>query len=109
MASRKPGGRHSNDHANYRLIAALPTVDEAVCKDTPFLPTPRDEWPMLDRLFRLLREDMVSALREVISTLAPEGGQETEAQVVAIRERDAARLRPDRPRRAQFQGVLHAA
>lgn len=74
LENRAPGGRHNNDDPNYRLIASLPTVEEALCRKEPFLPTPGDRWPLLDRLFRLLREDVVSTLRDAIDALMPPSG-----------------------------------
>ncbi|CAN0020835.1 unnamed protein product, partial [Laminaria digitata] len=54
------GGRHSNDHADFRLITIVPSVDEVLCEKLPFLPTSGGpNTPHLDRLFRLLRHDMV--------------------------------------------------
>jgi hypothetical protein len=68
-----PGGRHDNDHADFRKIAILPTADEIACTESPFLRfaaaldedetvTNRDVY--LDHLYRLLREDMLYELRE---------------------------------------------
>ena len=33
-----PGGRHDNDHADFRSIAIMPTSSEALCQKPPFLP-----------------------------------------------------------------------
>jgi hypothetical protein len=68
-----PGGRHDNDFADFRHIAILPTSDEFLCAEKPFyrradevLATPWDKRIIahLDNQFRLLREDMLSELRE---------------------------------------------
>eukprot|EP00051_Salpingoeca_urceolata_P025827 m.470433 g.470433 ORF g.470433 m.470433 type:complete len:1716 (-) comp20369_c0_seq2:130-5277(-) len=71
-----PGGRHDNDHANYRDIEVIPTAAELTCRDKPFLPfapsendSPADETAeaeaeLLDRQFRLMREDLVGPLRD---------------------------------------------
>ncbi|CAM9987829.1 unnamed protein product, partial [Discosporangium mesarthrocarpum] len=59
-----PGGRHDNDHADFRSIRILPSHEELTCSTQPFLPTPRDEWPHLDRQFRLLRHDMVASIKD---------------------------------------------
>ncbi|EJU00451.1 NFX1-type zinc finger-containing protein 1 [Dacryopinax primogenitus] len=67
-----PGGRHDNDHVNFREIAILPTTDEIHCKTPVFLrtavevediPTDQRLQTHLDNQFRLLREDMLSELR----------------------------------------------
>ncbi|KAF5631693.1 NFX1-type zinc finger-containing protein [Fusarium sp. NRRL 52700] len=68
-----PGGRHDNDHANFRDISIYPTSDELLSTDPPYLQrlgevfdTPMDTRSQAyrDWLFRLLREDMLSELRE---------------------------------------------
>ena len=68
-----PGGRHDNDHADYRKIAIYPTADELSSTERPFYrradalaETPFDSRPgvHLDNQFRLLREDFLAELRE---------------------------------------------
>ena len=69
-----PGGRHDNDFADFRNIAILPTVDELASKCAAFLrPSTALDGPdtaetrvamHLDNQFRLLREDMLYAMRE---------------------------------------------
>lgn len=68
-----PGGRHDNDHANFRDIAIYPTRDELLSTTKPFYQTARDVFDTdeasrasvhLDNQFRLLREDMLAELRE---------------------------------------------
>ena len=69
-----PGGRHDNDFTNFREIAILPTSDEVLSTDLPFLrPSAVLDDPStestrlsihLDNQFRLLREDMLSEMRE---------------------------------------------
>ncbi|KAJ6531120.1 P-loop containing nucleoside triphosphate hydrolase protein [Mycena capillaripes] len=69
-----PGGRHDNDHADFRDIAILPTAEEIACTEPPFLrfaaALDDDETLVnrsgiyLDHLYRLLREDMLYELRE---------------------------------------------
>ena len=69
-----PGGRHDNDFMNYRDIQIVPTPEELKYKDPSFLPLANGEntyahnpiQRLLDRNFRLLREDAVSAMRECI-------------------------------------------
>lgn len=68
-----PGGRHSNDHPNFRKISVQPAMDEILAESPPFLPPSGSEVPfladdpetqLLDRNFRLLREDFLASLRE---------------------------------------------
>ncbi|KAK4552285.1 hypothetical protein LTR86_010455 [Recurvomyces mirabilis] len=67
-----PGGRHDNDHADFRQIAIFPTRDELLSKGKPFLrrgdaiydtPTEQRAAVHLDNQFRLLREDFLAELR----------------------------------------------
>ena len=70
-----PGGRHDNDHINFRDIELIPTQEEIVSEQTPWLPLAsgenaiiKDETArMLDSNFRLLREDAISTFRSNIS------------------------------------------
>ena len=72
---KPPGGRHDNDHANYRDIQLVPTQEELAFDGMPFLPLSSGdnavigdaEESLLDRNFRLLREDAVGTLRENIA------------------------------------------
>lgn len=68
------GGRHDNDFADFRQISILPTADELTSEELPFL-RPADaiddvENPCnvpaihLDNQFRLLRDDMLTEMRE---------------------------------------------
>ncbi|KAG6092498.1 hypothetical protein E4U30_005346 [Claviceps sp. LM220 group G6] len=68
-----PGGRHDNDFADYRKISVFPTSDEFASSQRSFYRTaldvarsaPEDRSRChLDNQFRLLREDMLSELRE---------------------------------------------
>jgi hypothetical protein len=68
-----PGGRHDKDHANFRHVSIFPTCDELKSTDPPYLQrledvfdTPMDTRGQVyrDWLFRLLREDMLSELRD---------------------------------------------
>lgn len=71
-----PGGaRHDNDQEEVADIAVFPTADEMLCEAPPYLPFPpategtsAAETPgrLLERLFRLTREDLVAPLREAI-------------------------------------------
>ncbi|POR37531.1 NFX1-type zinc finger-containing protein 1, partial [Tolypocladium paradoxum] len=69
------GGRHDNDHANFRNIQIYPTRDEAFSKLRPYYLTAKEVLDVdlpdrarvhLDNQFRLLREDMLAELREDI-------------------------------------------
>jgi len=74
---RPPGGRHDNDHSNFRDISLVPTQDELSYRGRSWLPLASGEnafisdpeQRLLDKNFRLLREDAVGAMRENI--LAP--------------------------------------
>ena len=70
-----PGGRHDNDFAEFRKIAIYPTADEFMSTRRPFyrraeeissLPAEMRIAAHLDNQFRLLREDMISELRDDI-------------------------------------------
>ena len=69
-----PGGRHDNDFMNYRDIQIVPTPEELKYKERSYLPLASGDntyaqnptQRLLDRNFRLLREDAVNAMRECI-------------------------------------------
>jgi hypothetical protein len=72
-----PGGRHDNDHLDFRQISILPTADEleftsekAFLRPSCWLEDPATEENRvamhLDNQFRLLREDMVAEMREEV-------------------------------------------
>ncbi|KAL1954732.1 hypothetical protein VTO42DRAFT_785 [Malbranchea cinnamomea] len=86
-----PGGRHDNDHADICAIRIMPTFQEISCSLPEYLPVkdPR-HWHvgglagLLDRNFRLLREDTVGQLRDVIHTqlkFAPRGNSLKQGQL----------------------------
>ena len=70
------GGRHDNDHVDFRQISILPTADEPESTSEAFLrpsrwledpATENNRLAMhLDNQFRLLREDVVGELREEV-------------------------------------------
>ncbi|KAF7588507.1 hypothetical protein BBP40_005643 [Aspergillus hancockii] len=68
-----PGGRHNNDYADISMIRIMPTFQEILSSRSEYLPgkDPR-QWHiaglagLLDRNFRLLREDTIGQLRDVI-------------------------------------------
>ena len=73
--SSAAGGRHDNDFPDFRQIAILPTADEFACAERPFYRRADEILELvgdqrvaghLDNQFRLLREDMVSELRESV-------------------------------------------
>ncbi|KAL7541149.1 LOW QUALITY PROTEIN: hypothetical protein ACHAXR_010669 [Thalassiosira sp. AJA248-18] len=67
-----PGERHDNDHPNFRDISLVPTKDELSFQGRSWLPLASgansfvDDQAqcLLDRNFRLLREDAVGAMKE---------------------------------------------
>jgi hypothetical protein len=76
---RDGGPRHDNDDSDFRAIRVLPTMQELLCTELPYLPrqsagglalassfvaTPVDRH--LDIQFRLLREDMLAPVRRAI-------------------------------------------
>ncbi|KAJ5644917.1 hypothetical protein N7507_010928 [Penicillium longicatenatum] len=68
-----PGGRHSNDHANIRDIEIMPSYEEISSTRSEYLPVyDPAQWHLdgldglLDRNFRLLREDTVGQVRNAI-------------------------------------------
>ncbi|KAG1673298.1 hypothetical protein FOA52_002578 [Chlamydomonas sp. UWO 241] len=93
-----PGGRHDNDHADFRSIEICPTSSEALCTRQPYLLRAGDkpllqspEATLLDRHFRLLREDMMQLLCEsmvMLGLVGPElpgdGGSGTKRPDVRI-------------------------
>lgn len=67
-----PGGRHDNDHADFRQISILPSADELSCAEEPFLrrveyltTSEADNRSQihLDNQFRLNREDFLAELK----------------------------------------------
>lgn len=63
------GGRHDNDKEDFRSIAIVPTCQEFSCDADPYLPVSVDnvvatEAFVLDRNFRLLREDLIGPSKE---------------------------------------------
>lgn len=70
-----PGGRHDNDFPDFRSIAIYPTCDEFMSTTQPFyrrmdeisaMPSDSRIATHLDNQFRLMREDMLSELRDDI-------------------------------------------
>lgn len=73
-----PGDRHDNDFVDFRETSILPTADEILCQQPPFLRTsdvledPDGEETRaadyLDNTFRLLREEMIHEMKEELQT-----------------------------------------
>jgi hypothetical protein len=70
-----PGGRHDNDKEDICDIKIMPTLEEIMCSTREYLPmADPDTWNitangiegLLDRQFRLLREDNVGPLRDAV-------------------------------------------
>jgi hypothetical protein len=71
--NKLPGGRHSNDHVDFRRISIVPSIEELLVDQHPFLPRAGGveeflandpQTQLLDRQFRLLREDMIATVRD---------------------------------------------
>ncbi|KAF9021144.1 P-loop containing nucleoside triphosphate hydrolase protein [Hymenopellis radicata] len=87
-----PGGRHDNDFPNFRDIAILPTADELRSKELPFLrpaavlddpsSIEQREAIYIDNMFRLLREDMISEMREELQIALGQTGRKHRGFVV---------------------------
>lgn len=71
-----PGGRHDNDHCDFRSIGIAPTAEEIESDRQAYLPIAgcsvvRDPVAaLLDRQFRLLREDMLGPMRSLLRDFA---------------------------------------
>jgi hypothetical protein len=71
---RPPGGRHDNDHLNFRNVRILPTAQELGCEVRPWLPLATGgnnfiQDPvtrLISNSFRLLREDAIFAMKAQI-------------------------------------------
>ncbi|KAK6440096.1 hypothetical protein LTR95_003679 [Oleoguttula sp. CCFEE 5521] len=79
-----PGGRHDNDHADFRKISIFPTDDELTSVDVAFYRSanaittqPPNLRPAihLDNQFRLLREDLLAELREDVKARGKSGSK----------------------------------
>ena len=72
----KHGKRHDNDFIEISKISIIPTKEEILCDRQPFLPSSLPNTShflhgmdrLLDTQFRLLREDMLSPIRDGISS-----------------------------------------
>lgn len=87
-----PGGRHNNDSADICVIRIMPTSEEIRSSRSEYLPVkdPR-RWHIggvsgiLDRNFRLLREDTVGQLRDTIHALLKPSNTNRRAQGNRVR------------------------
>ena len=73
-----PGSRHDNDLFDFRSINVVPTMSELNCVREPYLPPlphGASEAALLDRQFRLLREDFVGPMRESFQELQKKQGK----------------------------------
>ena len=81
MVVRPPGERdHDNDKHNFRDISITPTPSELSCQEPAYLPPmagpgliDNKEAALLDRQFRLVREDLVGKVKEEIAEEFDEG------------------------------------
>ncbi|KAJ5114222.1 hypothetical protein N7456_002756 [Penicillium angulare] len=99
MSEETAGGRHDNDFADFRQIAILPTTGEMACTEKPFYRSV-DEITQLvgseriaahvDNQFRLLREDMLSALRDDIQVAT--GAKKGRRSALRLRGLSLARI-----------------
>jgi hypothetical protein len=104
-----PGGRHDNDFEDFRRIAIYPTSVEFQCTAKPFyrraaeiadLPAESRISTHLDNQFRLLREDMLSEIREEFQIAHGQkkrrraGNLLGKLSLVRVQHGDARRLRP---------------
>ena len=74
-----PGGRHDNDFTDFREVAILPTADEILSEEEPFLRlaaaiddpenTEKRLVTHLDNQFRLLRDDMLVEMRDELQII----------------------------------------
>ncbi|KAF8553242.1 P-loop containing nucleoside triphosphate hydrolase protein [Imleria badia] len=85
-----PGGRHDNDFADYHEIAILPTAEEILSRQPPFLRTAFHDKlsatesavkDYLDNTFRILREDMLFDIREQIQPVSQKMGKQRSPRV----------------------------
>ncbi|KAI6780503.1 NFX1-type zinc finger-containing protein 1 [Emericellopsis cladophorae] len=86
-----PGGRHDNDHADFRKVRIYPTRDELLSHSSPYYLT-ADEVQQadtasrahvhLDNQFRLLREDMLAELRQDLQSVKKSNGSRRRSLVL---------------------------
>ncbi|QIX01542.1 hypothetical protein AMS68_007059 [Peltaster fructicola] len=88
----RAGGRHDNDHENFRVISIYPTKDELLSTDQPYILSSHNVLNTapelrvavyLDNQFRLLREDMLAELRDDLKST--NGSTTTKRRTVRLR------------------------
>ena len=89
---QQPGGRHNNDSADICVIQIMPTSEEILSSRSEYLPVKDPgRWHiggvsgLLDRNFRLLREDTVGQLRDTIHALLKPSNPNRVAQENQVR------------------------
>lgn len=92
------GSRHDNDHANIYDIKILPTTDEIQSLRLEYLPSSdpaKQHLPglagLLDRQFRLLREDTVGQLRDAVQAECQRLSKPTGLQASIKRQNNGVR------------------
>ena len=106
----RAGGRHDNDHTDFRSIRVMPTIEELSCDKQPYLPQNQvmDEAGALERQFRLLREDMVGSARRELKLLQNgEGNLRNLFNRVAIEKVDIPTGRTSTPPHVLVSFDLH--
>lgn len=110
-AEVKPGGRHDNDHADYREISIMPTADELLSKDRPFFRAADDPELLssrsathIDNQFRLLREDMLGEIRDELKILT--GKKTGRHRGITINNLSPVRLKTGTDRQRSLWGVV---
>lgn len=85
------GPRHDNDFEDIRDIQILPTFEEIICERNPYLPTTNPSEHhlsgikgLIDRHFRLYREDVVGSIRDAVK-LELDGQKHTNARSNGLR------------------------
>ena len=97
-ALSKIGPRHDNDHANICDIKILPTTEEIQSPRLEYLPASdptKHHLPglagLLDRQFRLLREDTVGQLRDAVQVECTRLNTSADAQTLRKRQNNGVR------------------
>ncbi|KAL4895634.1 hypothetical protein BDV59DRAFT_211274 [Aspergillus ambiguus] len=103
------GGRHNNDHTNICDIRIMPTYEEITCERTEYLPTTDlTQWHrdgvegLLDRNFRLLREDTIGQLRDAFHFELQPSSTQRAARQRTLTYRDVRIMRLDLDSRLGF-------
>ena len=111
-----PGGRHDNDHIDFRKISVLPTAleleftsEKAFFRRSSWLEDPATENNRLaihlDNQFRLLREDMVAEMREEVQVaLGKKNGKHRGFMIEGLALKDLYYKRPDDQRSFLYSG-----